>query len=169
MAEKYFGGVLPEEKQGGEHDSELIEAAGALRDAYQEQMDKYAFQSAIVEVFKVLARANKYIDETEPWVLAKDETKKPRLAMVLYNLLETIRICTVLLTPFIPDSCKKIFEQIGADSNITTWDSAARFGKLPVLRFCQEGSGHISAYRYGKELAELEKAEEERRNGSSAD
>ncbi len=169
MAEKYFGGVLPEEKQGGEHDSELIEAAGALRDAYQEQMDKYAFQSAIAEVFKVLARANKYIDETEPWVLAKDETKKPRLAMVLYNLLETIRICTVLLTPFIPDSCKKIFEQIGAEADITTWDSAARFGKLPSCASVNKGAAIFPRIDMAKELAELEKAEEERRNGSSAD
>jgi methionyl-tRNA synthetase len=83
----------------GDFDDDLIAEVTKLRDAYQAQMDKNAFQSAISEVFKVLGRGNKYIDETTPWILAKNEDDKPRLARVLYNLLETIRVCTILLTP----------------------------------------------------------------------
>ena len=82
-------------------------------------------------MFKVISRANKYIDETAPWILAKDEANKPRLARVMYNLLETIRICATLLTPFIPDSAEKIRVQIGAVPEMFIWDTAAEFGKLP--------------------------------------
>ena len=131
MIDKYFGGTLPVEREADPLDDVLAAQAGGVRDAYEEQMEKYAFQNALSEIFKVSSRANKYIDETVPWLLAKDESKKPRLATVLYNLLETIRICTVLLEPFIPESCSKIFEQIGADGSLTTYDSASSFGALP--------------------------------------
>ena len=93
-------------------------------------MDKLQLQNGLEEIFKVIDRANKYIDENAPWKLAKEEGKEARLATVLYNLLETVRICTVLLTPFIPASCDKIFDQIGACEGCRTWDSAARWGKL---------------------------------------
>ena len=98
MAGKYFGGTLPEGKQANEaQDAELIALASGLRDRYEAQMEKYQFQNALTEVFKVIQRANKYIDETAPWVLGKDiAAHGPRLAAVLYNLLETTRICGVL-------------------------------------------------------------------------
>ena len=131
MIDKYFGGTLPIERETDPLDDVLIQLASNLNGVYEEQMEKYAFQNALAEVFKVSSRANKYIDETLPWQLAKDEKKKARLAAVLYNLLETIRICTVLLQPFMPESCLKIFEQIGASGDLTTYDSVLSFGAIP--------------------------------------
>ncbi len=132
MVEKYFGGTLPAQRQPESLDDDLLSQAKGLRDRYQVQMDQFAFQNALAEVFKVIQRANKYIDENTPWVLAKDmERNSVRLATVMYNLLEATRICGVLLLPFMPDSISKLFQQIGARSEIQTWESAARWGALP--------------------------------------
>jgi methionyl-tRNA synthetase len=132
MVEKYFDGKLPTARENGDFDAELIALASALPAAYEAQMEKFAFQNALVEVFKLTSRANKYIDETAPWVLAKDESKSARLAAVLYNLLEAIRIAAVLLQPFMPETSEKIFAQIGADADVRTWDAALKFGSLPL-------------------------------------
>jgi len=160
MVEKYFGGKLPERQEADEaQDVELLALASSLRDKYEAQMEKYAFQSALAEVFVVIARANKYIDETAPWVLAKDEAKLPRLACVMYNLLETLRICGTLLLPFIPDSAAKIFEQIGAGPEITTWETAKPFGLLAKDASVHKGENifpRIDAAKELKELAEME-------------
>ena len=118
-------------------------------------MEKYAFHNALAEVFKVTSRANKYIDETTPWVLAKDETQMPRLAAVLYNLVETIRVCTVMLQPFIPESCEKIFVQIGAAAAHTTYDSAASFGAMPKNTTIKKGEIIFPSLDMEKELSEL--------------
>jgi len=130
MVDKYFDGTLPEEQESRPEDNELITLAGSLHESYEAHMERYAFQNALADVFKVTSRANKYIDETTPWILAKDEANKPRLAAVLYNLLETIRICTILLTPVMPESCEKIFAQIGVADELTTYDSTKAFGAL---------------------------------------
>jgi methionyl-tRNA synthetase len=118
-------------------------------------MEKYAFQNALTEIFRVTSRANKYIDETAPWVLAKDESQKPRLAAVMYNLLEAIRICAVLLKPFMPVTSAKIFEQIGAAEAIQTWESAAAFGKLPKDTAVQKGDAIFPRIDMVKELEAL--------------
>jgi len=131
MAVKYFGGKLPARQAADPADDELVALAGGLRAVYEQSMERFAFQNALTEIFRVTSRANKYIDETAPWILAKDDGQKPRLAAVLYNLLETIRICAVLLTPFMPVTSAKIFEQLGAEAALQTWDSAAAFGGLP--------------------------------------
>ena len=139
MVEKYFGGTLPETSAAGEFDESLISQVSGLRDRYEAQMEKFQFQNALDEVFKCIQRANKYIDETMPWSLAKDEANKPRLASVMYNLLETVRICTTLLLPFMPDSCEKIFAQIGANADVETWDAAAVWGRLPATVTVHKG------------------------------
>lgn len=118
-------------------------------------MEHFAPQNAIAEVFRVISRANKYIDKTAPWILAKDETKRARLASVMYNLLETVRLCTTLLIPMIPASCEKIFSQIGASHDMTTWDSAAVFGVLPTGVEVQKGEALFPRIDIEKELAEL--------------
>ncbi|MBQ7915425.1 MAG: methionine--tRNA ligase [Firmicutes bacterium] len=156
MVDKYFGGQLPAERVEGEVDAELISMASALRDAYQTQMDKYAFQNGLAEIFKVLSRANKYIDETTPWILAKDEANKARLATVMYNLLETIRVCASLLHPFMPESADKILGQIGADKAACTWDNAAVFGVLPANVKVNKGEALFPRIDLEKELKELE-------------
>jgi methionyl-tRNA synthetase len=137
-------------------DAELIGLASALRVRYEEQMEKFAFQGALAEIFKVISRANKYIDETAPWVLAKDEALRPRLARVMYNLLESIRVCSVLLLPFIPQSCEKIFAQLGADGAITTWESAQQWGLLPAAAVVNKSENLFPRIDMAKELADLE-------------
>ena len=156
MAEKYFGGTLPENQAEGAEDKELIEMVSALRDKYEAQMEKYAFQTALADVFAVIARANKYIDETAPWVLAKKEETMPRLARVLYNLAETIRVCSILLSPVMPETCVKIFEKIGADENARTWESAKTFGVLPANAKLVKGENLFPRIDAAKEIAELE-------------
>ena len=157
MVEKYFGGTLPAQQSGDAMDEELIALATALRGRYEEQMEKYAFQNALIEVFRVISRANKYIDETAPWVLAKEDAKKPRLARVMYNLLECLRICGVLLTPFMPDSCAKLFAKIGAGSEVTTWQAAGQWGLFPAAAAVFKGENLFPRIDVEKELAELEK------------
>ena len=156
MAEKYFGGTLPEVQAEGAEDKELIEMVSALRDKYETQMEKYAFQTALADVFTVIARANKYIDETAPWVLAKKEETLPRLARVLYNLAETIRVCSILLSPVMPETCVKIFEKIGANENARTWESAKTFGVLPANAKLVKGENLFPRIDAAKEIAELE-------------
>ena len=162
MAEKYFGGALPEGRQSAELDDELIALASGLRGRYEEQMEKFQFQNALEEVFKVIQRANKYIDENAPWALAKDlEANGPRLAQVLYNLLEAVRVCTVLLTPFMPESCEKIFAQIGADADARSWESAADWGVLSTAASVTKGENLFPRIDMVKELSELDAIMEE--------
>ena len=162
MVGKYFeNGQLPEEQTGDALDDEIVSMASTLRDRYEQAMERYAFQDALAEVFKLIARANKYIDETAPWVLAKDEANRPRLARVMYNLLECLRISGVLLSPFMPDSCTKLFGQIGACAACTTWESAGKWGSLPANVRVERGENLFPRIDIQKELAELEKAAEE--------
>ena len=157
MVVKYFGGQLPAERETAPVDEELIAMAKALRGVYEENMEHFGTQQALIEVFKVISRANKYIDETTPWVLAKDESKRARLATVMYNLLETLRITVSLLVPFIPESCEKAFAQIGATAEQTSWDNAAVWGVLPADVTVTKGETLFPRIDMAKELAELEK------------
>ena len=155
MAQKYFGQHLPEVQEAdAEKDSELLELAGSLRQRYAAQMESYAFQNALGEIFKVISRANKYIDENAPWVLAKSEERKPRLARVLYNLLETIRICAGLLTPFMPQTAEEIGHRLGNPA--MDWDSLGTFGVLPADAATVNGPALFPRIDMDKELAALE-------------
>ena len=156
MVIKYFGGTLPQERQAAPADDELLAMASNLRDSYETAMEAYAPQTALSEVFRVLSRANKYIDETAPWLLAKDEANTARLATVMYNLLETIRITVSLLTPFIPESCEKAFVQIGAKPEDVVWDKANVFGVLPGDVTVTKGETLFPRIDMEKELAELD-------------
>ena len=156
MVQKYFDGKLPETQQEDPMDEELLTLLGGLRARYEGHMEQYAFQSALIEVFKVISRTNKYIDETAPWILAKDEANRARLARVMYNLLESLRICTVLLTPFMPDTAQKIFGQIGAREAQTTWESAAQVGLLSRDVQVHKGETLFPRIDVAKELAALE-------------
>ena len=130
MVDKYFGGTLPTERQSGEFDDDLIAQATALRAAVDGYIDQTQLNLALAEIFKVVSRANKYIDETAPWILAKDEANKIRLATVLYNLLETIRIVSTFLSAFMPTTMPIVWEQIGALENERTYENAGKFGVL---------------------------------------
>lgn len=159
MADKYFGGTLPEGREAEPVDDELLSMIKGLREKYEHEMESYAFQNALMEIFKIISRSNKYIDETAPWVLGKDPAKKDRLAAVLYNLLEGIRVCAVLLTPFMPDTVVKIFDQIGASEEARGYETAAEFGVLPANVTVHRGETLFPRIDAKKELAELEAEE----------
>lgn len=155
MVEKYFGGTLPADKKSDPMDDELISMATALRAKVDECMDNTTLNIALAEIFKVISRANKYIDETAPWVLAKDEANKPRLAAVLYNLLEAIRISTSLLSAFMPTTMPKVWEQIGASADDVSYENAAKFGVLPADVTVHRGEVLFPRIDVDKEISEL--------------
>lgn len=155
MVEKYFGGVIPAEKEADEIDNELIQMATSLRDKVEKCIDETQLNNALAEIFKVISRANKYIDETTPWILGKDESKKARLAAVLYNLLEAIRISTTLLSCFMPTTMPKVWEQIGADEALITYENTAKFGVLPQDVTVSKGPALFPRIDFDKEIEEL--------------
>ena len=157
MVDKYFGGTLPTEREAGEFDDSLLAEATALRAKVDGFVDQTQINNALAEIFKVVSRANKYIDETAPWVLGKDESKKARLASVLYNLLETIRIVSTLLSPFMPTDMPKVFEQIGADKSLITYENAGKFGVLPLDVTVKRGEIIFPRIDVDKEIDELNK------------
>ena len=155
MADKYFGGTLPTDREPAEIDNELITMAKNLCGIVSPLIDEVQLSKALEEIFKVITRANKYIDETAPWVLGKDETKKARLATVLYNLLETIRICSGLLLAFMPKTMPKVWEQIGASAELTAYDTLGKFGVLPANVTVHKGEVLFPRIDVDKEIDEL--------------
>ncbi|MDO4743483.1 MAG: methionine--tRNA ligase [bacterium] len=130
MVNKYFDGLIPSKKQASEFDNDLISMATATKQSVEKSLDNLEFSTALVDLFKLISRTNKYIDETAPWILAKDESKKPILSGVMYNLCETLRIISILLTPFLPYTAKAIQESLG-DFDIYNWEDSDKFGLLP--------------------------------------
>ena len=166
MVEKYFGGTLPTERENSDADCDLKTMASTLRDRYEAEMEHFQFQNALEQVFKTIQRANKYIDENAPWTLAKDPANRARLATVMYNLLETVRICAVLLTPFIPDSAEKIFDQIGACPCCRTWEKANVWGSLRPDVTVHKGEALFPRIDAEKALAELNAIQEAQRKAA---
>lgn len=132
MVIKYFEGTLPAQREDEEIDNELKEMASSLAKKVEGLVDETKLSLALTEIMTTVSRANKYIDETSPWILAKDPAKAPRLATVLYNLLDTIRICTALLFPFMPAMMPKALEQIGASDEDIKYENLFKFGVLPA-------------------------------------
>ena len=155
MVEKYFGGTLPTGRQEEPIDAELIEMITSLRDKTDKYIDETQLNNALAEIFKVISRSNKYIDETTPWVLGKDESKKDRLASVLYNLLEAIRVSTTLLSCFMPSTMPKAWEQIGADESLITYENAGKYGVLPADVTVKKGAALFPRIDVEKEIDEL--------------
>ena len=157
MVEKYFGGTLPENKAEGEFDSELIAEMTAVKAKVDDFIDKTQLNNALAEIFKLVSRANKYIDETAPWVLAKEESNKPRLAGVLYNLLEAIRVASTLLSAFMPTTMPEVFRQIGADDGCASYENADKYGVLPSDVTVKRGEALFPRIDVEKEIEELNK------------
>lgn len=158
MIGKYFGGQLPAEQVAGDFDDDLAALALATKAEVEKNMDTLQFSTALTELWKLISRTNKYIDETAPWALAKEEANKPRLARVLYNLCESLRVTSILLTPFLPDTAKTIAGVLNAPADLLTWESAGTFGLLAkdsVITKCDVMFPRIDME---KELAELEAA-----------
>ena len=171
MAGKYFGGTLPAARRyEKEKDDELVSMVLGLRDQYEEAMEHYAPHKALEEVFKVIQRSNKYIDENMPWALAKDmEANGARLASVLYHLLEATRVCGILLTPFMPGSMDKLFDQIGAGENCRTWPSAKMWAALDAEVSVTKGENLFPRIDMEAALEKLEAAEAEAKRAALPD
>ncbi|MFR1214325.1 MAG: methionine--tRNA ligase subunit beta [Acutalibacteraceae bacterium] len=157
MAQKYFGGTIPAEREVDELDQELIQMATQLRAKCDAHVSGYQFSNALAEIWKLIARTNKYIDETMPWVLGKDETKRARLATVIYNLCEVLRIISILLTPFMPSTTPKIQEQIGAKNQELSYDTADKWGILPANAVITKGETLFPRIDVDAEIEELNK------------
>ena len=157
MVQKYFGGKIPSERENASADDELISMALALRGKCDTAVDSYQFSCALTEIWKVIARANKYIDETAPWALGKEEAKMPRLAAVLYNLCETLRIISILLAPFIPETAAKMQQQLGTSAAELTYESAGKWGVFSAGNTVTKGEALFPRIDVSKEIEELNK------------
>ena len=157
MVQKYFGGVIPAEREADALDNELIEMASTLRDRCDAAIDKYQFSNALAEIWKLIARSNKYIDETMPWALGKDESKKARLAAVMSNLCESLRIVSILLAPFMPQTTPRIQEQLGVSGDAVTYENAGKWGVLPEGTEIRKGETLFPRIDVNKEIEELNK------------
>ena len=155
MADKYFGGTLPVEREEAPVDKELIDLALSICPKVDEFIDNTQIKQALETIFTLVDRANKYIDETEPWKLGKDDTKKARLATVLYNLLESIRITSSLLSPYMPTTMPKVWEQIGATDADVTYENDKKFGVLPANVTVHKGEILFPRIDVDKEIEEL--------------
>lgn len=155
MVIKYFDGQLPAERKPMPIDDELISMLSALRPYVEHNYESLHISAALTEIFKVISRANKYIDETTPWILAKDESSKARLATVLYRLLDAIRVVSVLLDPVMPNTMPEVWRQIGAAESMTAWDRSSEMNVLSQT--CQVFKGDILFPRFDidKELEAL--------------
>lgn len=154
MVQKYFGGVVPKPCQG-EFDDELMQTALGCAKNVTKKMNEFRTADALEEIISLARRSNKYIDETMPWALAKDESKKERLGGVLYNLLESIRFISVLLQPFMPSTSESIFEQICAKE--TGYSSLDTFGATAAGSAIGQGRPLFNRIDEAKKLKEIEK------------
>lgn len=161
MVEKYFDGKVPAPSDTESVDEDLIKIASGLYIKVEKLMDNLKISDALDEIWKLVGRANKYIDETLPWTLAKDADKKDRLATVIYNLCETIRIISVLISPFIPSTSPKINRQLAITDDLTTWDSIKEFGKLRPDAIIQKGEVIFPRVDIDKKLEELDRVRDE--------
>lgn len=159
MINKYFDGTLPEERVEGEFDNDLKEVLLQLPQKVEELLDKLQFSTALTEIWKAISRTNKYIDETMPWVLAKSDENKPRLAAVMYNLAESLRIISILIQPFMPQTPEKIWHQLGITgiAEALDWDSARQWGKYPEGVYVNKGDLLFPRIDMKKEMEELER------------
>ena len=157
MIEKYFDGVLPDERRESNVDIELLSSARSTVKDYEIQMDNFRFSQALAKVWLLISRCNKYIDETMPWELGKTQENRDRLASVLYNLCECLRIISILLLPVMPETALEIQNQIGADSSICIWKLAREWGALPKNLKVNKGKALFPRIDVDKEIKELEK------------
>ncbi|MFI3174203.1 MAG: methionine--tRNA ligase [Bacillota bacterium] len=158
MVEKYFGGTLPTERSATNFDSDLEQMALACAEQVEQSMDKMLFSDALISLWNLVRRTNKYIDETEPWILCKDDSKKGELANALYHVAETVRIISVLLQPFMPSTPEKIWKQYGMQGDMLAWDNAKKWGLLPADFTVTKGEVIFPRIDIKKELAALEAA-----------
>ena len=157
MVEKYFGGTIPADRAAGDFDDALEAAAAQAKAQAEANLDALNFSVALTEIWKFVSRTNKYIDETAPWLLAKDPAQAPRLADVMYHLCESIRIISVLIAPFMPETAVKIRTQLGL-APVTDWAESGEFGKEATYTV-QKGEIIFPRIDLEKELEALAQAQ----------
>lgn len=158
MIDRYFGGRIPAERMEGDFDEDLKKIVAQTPKKVEELLDNLQFSSALAEIWKAISRSNKYIDETMPWTLAKNQSDKARLAAVLYNLAESIRVVSVLIQPFMPETPEKIWSRLGLDKGPeVSWESAGSWGVYPGEAVVSKGEVIFPRIDVKKELEELEK------------
>jgi len=167
MIEKYCGSILPAPAWEMDPDADLKSVAEAAAAKVEAHMDKFSFSLALEEIWALIRRTNKYIDETAPWILAKDEKDKPRLDTVLYNLAESIRIISVLVYPFMHSTAQKIRTQLGIGDETVVWEDAARFGLLGAVKVCK-GDAIFPRLDIARELEALAAMTESAVSGAEA-
>jgi len=155
MIEKYFDGVIPPMGEVTELDNELIDLSKEVYAGYCENMDNLRFSVALSEVWRLISRCNKYIDQNEPWVLAKDESKKARLGSVMYNLAECLRIVSVLISPVMTTTCKAIAQAFSINDELLTFEAASTYGLLQSGQIVVKQPVLFPRIDIKKELAEL--------------
>ena len=157
MIDKYFGGVVPAPSRPvPEEDEPIIALADGLPEKVERYMTEFKAPEALEAIWALIGACNKYIDVTAPWILAKDEAKKDRLATVMYNLAESLRIVGIFLQPYLPNTAPKLFEQLGVSGELTAYE-ARGFGKLPAGTKVHKGEALFPRIDVKKELEELEK------------
>ena len=167
MCEKYFGGTVTDQGEGDAAlDAELEEMIRGLADCVTKDMDELLIPQALTEIFKVVQRANKYIDENAPWALAKDESRKARLESVLYHLCEALRAAAALLTPYLPNTTPKMAEQLGLSAEDMQYEGLTYGTKHSYT--VHKGEALFPRIDVAKEIAELTRQDEERRAAAQA-
>lgn len=167
MIEKYNDGIVPAAGNEEGTDSELKELAIGIADKVEAHMDKFSFSLALEEIWMLIRRTNKYIDENSPWILAKDEAKKERLNTVLHNLAESLRIVSILIYPFMHTTSTKIRKQLGIWYADVVWEDALTFDLMNGDKV-KKGEGIFPRMDIEKELAELEKMQAEAKEEADA-
>lgn len=160
MVNQYFGGILPASRESGDFDAQLIGQVNGLFEKVRENIDKLLVPEALAEIWQVISRANKYIDETTPWLLAKDEAKKDRLGTVLYNLIETLRVVGTVLAPFLPDTAARVLADVG-EKGVSLFEGNVVFGKLKGGEIITKSEPLFQRMNIDKELAEMDKISEQ--------
>ena len=173
MVEKYFAGTIPSSKEDDEYSINLKQTIKDSISNLEQKMDALDISNALNCLWEIIRRTNKYIDEEMPWAIAKDESQKEKLKMVMYNLIESIRIISVLLKPFLPATSKKIWEQIGIQEGaITTWESSKEFGLIQVGTKVQKGQNlfdRIDLSIFKEEAPKEKKLEKKKENNKNED
>ncbi|WP_243259606.1 methionine--tRNA ligase [Eubacterium sp. 1001713B170207_170306_E7] len=172
MTVKYFGGKIPEKREAEVLDAELIKLAENTPEVFAAHMDKVDFSRALEAVWKLVGRTNKYIDETEPWILCKDSGKYNRLAAVMYNLTEALRFIAVMVGPVMPDTGLKILERLKVPEALRTWESLAAFGQYPEeieIECCDALFPRVETEKQNKKTKAVQKEKQKKPEMQSSD
>lgn len=156
MINKYFGGEMPAYvKDATPFDAPLVDLVEATVTKVENAMEEMEFSVALTAIWQLISRTNKYIDETQPWMLAKDETKKEELGSVMYHLAESLRQVSIMIQPFMTEAPKRIWQQLGLTSDVTEWSSLQTFAQIPSGTTVEKGEPIFPRLDMEEEVAHI--------------